>query len=406
MVTAMSAYAWNQAFSPPRPNLPVPNIPVPARREERPVPDRQTAPQKLESTKPLMASLDIDRTAIPWKTDPEFDVTAYLRYQRQLHDPEFRKNTFVMLNTGRGLRATKELAPIISRFPIDALGVNDGEQVFFRPKDGHGDTHPVEETQRWLMNLKQKDADTDWRRRLGGWSTIAVSKDIRFKQLPALGFEEEWEPDMQARLNPQRQYHLFTRPKNPDDPAEGKWLLAVRPDQSCFGVTHLPEDKGKPASPEEATQFATQLGVALKSRMAQDWPRFETFAVTTPEGAFFHFGPKGNSKAGLINYMIEERMPKKPMAVISAGDGGNDVPLLSRNELAGVPNFPIFVGESARALDALRQSNPPRLEQVPWNQLDVGLAKQFAKLKPALPGITGQPKPDQEKSPSLMNRFG
>lgn len=389
MATAMSAYAWNQTLYPQRPNLPLPAKPP--------------MPPKLENTKPLMASLDIDRTAIPWKTDPDFDMTAYLRYQRQLHDPEFRKNTFVMLNTGRGLRATKELAPIISRFPIDALGLNDGQQVFFRPKDGHGQTHPVEETYHWLLSLKPKDADLAWRKQLQGWSTLLVARDIRFKQLPAMGFEEEWEPDTQAQHNPKHQYHLFSRLKNPDEPDQGKWLLAIRPDQSCFGITHLPGEKGEKASPEEATQFAMQLGKALKDRMVTDWPTFEHFAVTTPEGAFFHFGPKNNSKAALIRYMIQERMSNKPMAVISAGDCGNDLPLLSLKDLAGVPNFPVFVGESARALQSLKESRQPRLEQVPWNQLDVGLARQFEKLRPTLPA---KPEPVQEKRPFTLDLLG
>lgn len=368
MVTAMSAYAWNQAFTGPKPN---PSVPV----------NPAVPPPKLETKKPLMASLDIDRTVIPWKTDPEFDITAYLRYQHQLQSPEFRQKTFVMLSTGRGLRATKELAPIISRYPIDAIGLNDGQQVFFRPKDGHGDWHPIEETRQWIMSLKPKDADRDWRKHLNGWSTIAVSRDMRLNHLPALYFDEEWDPEMQSKLNPKGQYHLFSRQKDPYDPAYGKWILSIRPDQSCFGVTHLPGSKGGQVSPEEATQFAEVVGLMLKNRMTKDWPAFSYYTVKTPEGAFFHFGPKGNSKAALIKYMIQERMPQKPAAVISAGDGGNDVPLLSSHDLAGVPNYPVFVGESERALKRLRENPPPRLEQVPWNQLDVGLAKQFEKIK-------------------------
>lgn len=136
---------------------------------------------KIANKKPVLISLDVDGTLLPWRPNgTDYDQTAFLRYQHALQEPALKKDSFIVLNTGRGLKATKQLAPILGRFPIDALAINDGQQLFIKPAL-NPQLHPSYANQQWIQQLNFKQQDPGWKKELKSWSTTQVLKDIKIR---------------------------------------------------------------------------------------------------------------------------------------------------------------------------------------------------------------------------------
>lgn len=352
--------------------------PVRASAEPEPVPKAQVLPApKLKSGKPVLTSLDIDHTVIPWRKEPMLDEVAFQRYRKTLHHPEFRNNNFVMLNTGRGLVATKQIIPLLCELPVDALGLNDGQQLFLREEHATSSGQPKQSSGQWLRGLMGKQKDQDWKTHLGQWSTVKVIGDIR-KTLPSLGFELASAPGEDTPHNTHMDYHVFTKPVHPARPEQGLWVVQVRPDQAFFEVSR----SDKNASQQEIAGYSELLGSLLQESLRKKWPTIQIYSNSSPQWSNVHFGPEGIHKATLLDYLVGTRFENKPLAVISAGDSTNDTALLSRRHIAGdVPNYPIFVGKNRRVEAALSGKNLPNLERVAWNELDIGIQKQFDKIK-------------------------
>ena len=173
---------------------------------------------------------------------------------------------------------------------------------------------------------------------------------------------------------------MFTQPVNPRQSDAGQWVVQVRPDQAFFEISRSDEQ----ATREEIAEFASTLSEQLRNALQPQWPQLHLYANNSPKWSNVHLGPQGIHKAALLDYLLKTRMPEKPVAIISAGDSTNDIELLSAHQLQGIPNYPVLVGKNPRAESAIRKNAPPQLEQVPWNHLDEGLSRQFAKLKPWL----------------------
>ncbi|WP_373531158.1 HAD hydrolase family protein [Vampirovibrio sp.] len=333
--------------------------------------------QKFLAQKPVLTSLDIDSTLIPWLKEPEYDEVALTRYRKTLGSPDFRNQSFVILNTGRSLSAVKRLAPILRDLPIDALGLNDGQQLYLRSASLDKNAHPKNDSQSWLQSLSRSDQDPHWKAVLGGWSATQVLQDIRDTLQTDLGFQLAAKPGEKNRFNPNGEYFAFQKPMSPKHPKSGDWVIRICPDQTYFEVASTQPDVTEP----DIANYSEFLIDHLQARLKPQWPTVMFYNSQSSEGCHIHLGPENTNKASLVRHLLATRFEQKPQAVISAGDNTNDIALLSSHTLEGVPNYPVLVGSHPKVMAALRQNPPPNLESVGWNQLDEGLKKQFAKVK-------------------------
>jgi len=383
----MMAFNWVSFFR--QPNL---NRPVPRQKPEPQAP-------KIESCKPILVSLDLDRTLIPWtKERISYDKTAFLKYQHTLQDPALKQDTFVVLNTGRGLKSTRHLAPLLARVPFDAIALNDGQQLFIKPKL-NAKFHPIEANSQWLRRLTSKQADPHWRKELKGWSTTAVLKDIR-AVLPDLDFEEESIPRQPSHRFGTRNSYVFTKPASLWKDAEKDcWAISVVPDQAYLEIKRV----GKKTTEAETRHYAKVMGRVLQYHLAEDWPNFDYKVYSTANRCLLHITPKKTDKAALVNYLANHRLTNQPKAIISAGDNVNDIPILSAHQLGEIPNYPILLGRDPKTKIALSNKPSHNLENVGWNQLNVGIEKQVRKIRPLL----SPPAPPEISSPQRhrLNQF-
>lgn len=356
--------------------------PVPPARKAPVAPQSKTP--KIASNKPVLVSLDLDGTLIPWiKENASIDHTAYLRYQDTLQNPGLKKDTFVVLNTGRSLSDTKTIAPILARFPFDALAVNDGQQLFVKPKFKK-EFHPTLANEMWIRRLNVKKADPHWQKELQGWSTPRVLKEIR-DELPHLDYQLQSTPQQYNGLFGKSNAYVFTKQASLwKSPQQQYWAISIQPDLAYMEIKRV----GKKVSQNEARHHAQTLGLVLKNVLGEEYPNISFQVISAPDRCLLKVSPKGTNKASLANYLANKRLTNAPKAIISAGDYINDLPILSVNKLGHVPNYPILLGNHPEMQKELAQSPPQFLEQVGWNQLDAGIKKQMQKIRPSLPTQT------------------
>lgn len=339
-------------------------------------------PSKTVANKPIATALDFDGTLAPWIKQPDYDRPAYSKSVNLLRRLHLKNNNFLIVNTGRSLASIKEITPMLSRLPFDALGLNDGQQLFLKP-----DTHSLnlpEDNKKWLLGLAGKHKDKHWKTHLSGWSTVKVLSDIR-KLLPGLGFQQVSAPGQKNPYADHQNFYAFTRPVNPRQPEDGLWVVQVRPDQAFFEVNR----SDNKVTGDEIFAYASLLSDLLGESLQKRWPQLHVYANGSSNWSYIHIGPRDINKAVLMDYLVGERFSDKPLGVISAGDSVNDTPLLSRHFVTDVPNYPILVGSNPRVTAVLKRNPPPNLEQVGWNRLDEGLEKQFNKIKPELKDSEG-----------------
>ncbi len=335
----------------------------------------------LKQKKPFLLSIDIDNTLLPWERgagqQQHWDDLALQRYQHLLAQPALRNATFVLLNTGRSLSAAQELGDKISKIPFDALGANDGQELYIRP-DTPLTANSSQTNAQWLKTENASQRDPRWQSTLGQWSIVDVIRDVE-NQLLNTGFIK-YPP---ALSGPDIAMHgyLKTDPLNPGN----AWKVKIRPDQTWFEISHL-----NPATGVDPTllDFSRQLAKSLETGLQERWPQLHTELNPTGQAAYLHLSPHGHDKSKLVQHLIRERLSAAPLGIVSAGDSGNDVAILKKREIAGVPNYPVFVGDNPTALKELASEPPANLVTVPWNALDTGIRTQLAKM---IPQIVDQP---------------
>jgi len=332
------------------------------------------APIRLPA-KPLLFSLDVDKTLIPWKKEPQYDEVALKRYTHVLNNPIIQENSFLLLNTGRGLRSTLTLIPLLSQFNVDALGLNDGQQLFLKNHSPDRDAKSTTTTAKWLNTLQAKEEDPHWKAELNGWSTAEVMHAAS-QEFAQLGFMETLSAEAQEGLTHTYIQHPYATKK--DSPA---WLLKFHPGQAYMELTCT---DGK-ANTQEIADFADQIGLHLQQALQPTWPNATYYINPTSKRSYIHLGPAGNSKGSLVHHLVEQRFESPPSAVISAGDTLNDRDILSAEHFGETPNYPIQVGSHPPLMAHLAKKRPTHLEQAELGQLDTGLKAQLAKLQDKLP---------------------
>jgi HAD superfamily hydrolase (TIGR01484 family) len=339
------------------------------------IPSQTQHPVPQLIAKPLVISLDIDGTLIPWQGQPHYDEVALQRYSHTLNKPALKENAFLLLNTGRGLSAVKALAPLLAKFSVDGLGLNDGQQLFLNASESGTAT----DTSTWLSALQPKDEDNTWKASIDGWSTNEAMQSAS-DEFPKAGFTlhaiEEPRPEAMEGIT-----HLYTQPIDAAEKPGPAWLLKFYPDQAYMEVTR----SDNKTETQSIAQFANQLGARLRQALLPKWPKASYYTNITPKSTYIHLGPAGNSKGSLVHHLIEHRFEAAPKAVVSAGDSFNDREILSAENFGDTPNFPVQVGKHPALSEYLETHRPEQLEQTEAGQLDTGLKAQFAKLQSLLP---------------------
>ncbi|MDH4378327.1 MAG: hypothetical protein QE263_00260 [Vampirovibrionales bacterium] len=338
---------------------------------------------------PIFTSLDIDNTLVPWgEGEGVYDTQAFERYKVNLNRPNIKGSSVLMLNSGRGLGAVQAISHLIKHFPVRYLGLSDGQQLFIRPVNPNApNADSPEAVETWLKNLTPTDADPTWYNRFGGFHIENAMQTVA-RSAVILGYAPEIRPTKRAAYTHDPNEAIFLKPIRSGetavppkiDPAKPNqtayWVIKLHPDQAYFDFVRSDGIKDKEGIKAQAQLLDNVLGPALAQRFPQvvngqpGFPSINHYLNTYDDHTSIHIGPEGCSKSVLVHYVVSQKLPQKPLAIISGGDSKNDFPSLGADSIAGVRNFPVMVGDNASLTQLLIKN---------WEQLSLQWAQNASQ---------------------------
>lgn len=295
----------------------------------------------------FLLSIDIDDTLIPWtRVGHRWDKEVLRRNLQWLH--QHHQEAVIVLNTGRGLQAVKNMAPLLAGTPIDYLVTEHGQNLFVN--------HNHESTLTWLAKLQDSDADPGWQHILTldyQWHTPTWMGLIR-SSLDDLGWKP-WHPSaaLQSFIPTDTEYWVYQPKESPISRRihNRGWLhptsmvIGFDPQTpDLFLFTPLPSHRG-----QARVRLKELENALLQAAVDHQWPppaMTQTHHQQYPlEILSLH--PQGLHKGTVIESRI---LPQHPSVerTFTAGDSWNDWPAMLDEAfgLNQVPNTPIAVEEA------------------------------------------------------------
>lgn len=316
-----------------------------------------------------LIAFDIDHTTIPWRPIHlhAYDKEVFTKTTQFLISPEVRKRSFFMLTTGRGAGAVSEIRHIVGQLPLDALSLDNGKRIYRRPEETPVPT--------WLDSLVTLEHDSKWGDKLTrkyNWDPDGACVLLR-EALEKEGFNDHSleDPDPHGRI-------VFRRPCAWRKDSYPVWLKAfVAKDET--GVAFKLSYRG------DHDRLEGEVAPILKG-ITRRFNDQDIDLTITPESrpggdnqVFVIFSPKEISKAAALSHIVHH-WDLDVHSTITAGDGRNDIELLSRVSYGLAPNHPIVVGGDPVLRRAVETSGTPGAIFVEDTELPEALTQQWHRI--------------------------
>ena len=302
----------------------------------------------------IFVSLDLDlsyfmkprpRTHLP-EISAEAARLATLRNNQFLtHDFAEMTDYYLTLNTGRGVQGTgyyfsqqfldDEVAP------FSAVANVDGHELRLRPSEAP--------TREWLVHLDRFSSALDY--------DDYLYREFAFRRDEFLEAQEALTARVVGDISP--------------DSAQ----VDFDPDKYAARVQFAPE-----TSHDAVRLFVSDVRAALEEMKIPEVEIQERLEVDRQSRwvAFFDFRWAAIDKSTPIRFLLEVESAGPADALISIDDGANGVPLLSKREVAGIPNVPLLVGHQPGVLESIE--NPDRVVVSGELELPAALRRAWAEV--------------------------
>lgn len=308
----------------------------------------------------VLVYTDVDDTLIDWqKYNLGKDEEKLARTQDTF--TAHAEEIVLVPSTSRGISEMQRLADDMRGFPIEMLGLNNGQRLFVNERGLPGD--------QFVRELGPHHEDPEWKvmvREQYHWDLEAVTGAIG-ELVAEAGYSEiaRFEPPLETLVNFQK--------------TVGDELVTVSyyPDQASFAIRNgrggVPGPVHKAAGDELMNRLLERLepqGIELthKSFLYQD------------EQYLYLLEPAGLDKAQLLEHLTT-RFPQVTH-IVTAGDADNDT-MLYPDRYNGRDNHRIISGDRRSLVERLE--GQPRVIQVDEGELGPGLEFYLVGTAAAVP---------------------